>query len=70
MTIRKVLIAAAVLLLPALFAADSAQALTARQYAAQGHGRYTTSSGRPVRGYYHGYRRHHYRHYRHHHRYR
>jgi hypothetical protein len=69
-TLRRLLAAAAILLVPALLAAEPAQALQAHQYLAQGHGRYTTSSGRPVgTGYHHGYRRYH-RHHRYHRHYR
>ena len=57
------LAAAATLALPVLLIDAPAQALTAMQYKAQGHGRYLYSNGRRMRGYHYGP---HWRHWRHH----
>lgn len=62
------LLAAAVVVLPALLSAEPAAALTAKQYKAQGHGRYITSKGRRM-GYPGYYRHHRYYHYHRYHRY-
>lgn len=59
----RILLAAAVVALPALMITEPAAALTAKQYKAQGHGRYITSKGRHM-GYPGPYR--HQRFYRHH----
>lgn len=60
MKIFRVLAAVALVAVPALLASAPADALTSRQYNAQGHGRYVNSSGtRMMRGYYHRFHRHH-----------
>jgi hypothetical protein len=60
MKLVKATLAALMLLGPMLVMESPAQALTARQYHAQGHGRYISSKGRMHRyGMRHHYRHHH-----------
>lgn len=69
MKVFRMLAAVAVVAVPALFASVPAQAVTSRQYMAQGHGRYVNSSGtRKMYGHrYHRHHRHYWRHHRYHH---
>ncbi|MDX7953376.1 hypothetical protein P7D22_19615 [Lichenihabitans sp. Uapishka_5] len=53
------LLGAALVAMPILLAAAPSEAATARQYQAQGHGRFVSSKGRPLHGAMHRGRGHH-----------